>query len=354
MGKVVFVAMSGGVDSSVSAFLLKKSGYEVVGVTMCFNLPDPPDGRPVCCGAEAVSDARRVAGMIGVSHYVLDFGRELREKIIDNFISEYSAGRTPNPCVRCNELLKFDSLFDKATGMGADFLATGHYARIGVNPGPFLMKAADPAKDQSYFLYRIPKEKLNRILFPLGELNKTEVRNIALTEGLPVAEKPDSQEICFIPDKQSLTSLLDSAVPAIGQGAIIDSSGKKIGAHKGYTHYTVGQRRGLGVAAAQPLYVLSIDASTNTITAGFRDEILRSEFIAKDILLDEEVFRDGDVLKVKIRHVHREAEAVINVSGAVAKVVFKKPQFAVTPGQSAVFYAGERVVGGGIIDEVIR
>lgn len=351
--RTIVIAMSGGVDSSVAAALLKNAGHDVFGVTMCFSLPDSSSGRPVCCGPDAINDAKRVAGVLGISHYVLDFNDELKEKVIADFFSEYKRGRTPNPCVRCNELLKFDSLLKKSIAFGAELLATGHYARISGGESPRLQKAADNRKDQSYFLYRIRQEQLRKILFPLGAYTKDRVREMAVEFGLPVAEKPDSQEVCFIPDKETLDKLRLQAAPGSGPGPILDPSGKHIGNHNGAALYTIGQRRGLGVAAEHPLYVASIDVESNTIVAGSWDDIHKSEFTVRNLIYPADAPVGTIRLKVRIRHSHKEADATIIPGADETRVVFDEPQFAIAPGQSAVFYDGDNVAGGGIIDKVI-
>ena len=278
------VAMSGGVDSSVAAALLKNQGFEVVGLTMCFNLPDALTGRPSCCGAQSIADAKRVADILGIRHYVLNFGKELQKFVIADFVNQYSQGLTPNPCVRCNELLKFELLLKKALGLGMDYLATGHYARIARLKGKYVLKKAkDSKKDQSYFLYRLTQEKLKRILFPLGDLKKSRVRELAEKFKLPVAEKKDSQEICFIPGNYQ-EFLKGRLKGKFSPGSIVDSTGKVLGKHQGIPFYTIGQRDKLGVACGYPVYVSRIDVLKNELVVGKKEEILKKSFLVKDII----------------------------------------------------------------------
>lgn len=344
--------MSGGVDSSVAAALLCAEGYEVIGLTMCFNLPEPETGRPVCCGATAIDDAKRVAGTLNIPHYVLGFGDELQKKVIDNFFGEYARGRTPNPCIRCNELLKFDSLLRKSQAAGAEFLATGHYARIIGRPDNlYLAKAKDAKKDQSYFLYRLNREQMRRVMFPLGDYTKEEVRRIAGDIGLGVAEKPDSQEICFIPGREALDRLRREA-PGNRPGDIVDNAGNIIGRHDGLALFTIGQRRGMAVAAENPLYVIRLDYENNVVVAGPREEAFAREFFVNDTVFPAGFPAKAKSYNVKMRYIYNEAAAEVWPAGDELRVVFETPQFAIAPGQSAVFYDGVVVAGGGVIDRV--
>ncbi|MDD5668905.1 MAG: tRNA 2-thiouridine(34) synthase MnmA, partial [Candidatus Omnitrophica bacterium] len=280
----VAVAMSGGVDSSVAAALLKKQGHEVIGITMCFNLSDASGEKPRCCGPQGIFDAKRVADILGISHYVLNFGDEMERTVIADFIREYRAGRTPNPCIRCNELIKFDALLNKALCLGADFLATGHYAGIIRKRGVvYLKKAADTKKDQSYFLYRLTQDKLKKILFPLGRFTKEKVRVMATRLKLPVAGKRESQEICFIPGKMQefLKARLGTSLKP---GPITDTQGVVIGTHKGVALYTIGQREGLGLARGIPVYVASLDPVNNTVVVGGNQELFKTHFRVKDLV----------------------------------------------------------------------
>jgi tRNA-uridine 2-sulfurtransferase len=348
--KKIAVAMSGGVDSSVAAALLKRRGNEVVGITMCLNLPDPASGKPACCGAQGINDAKRVCDLLGIRHYGLNFGAEMEKTVIADFIREYSAGRTPNPCVRCNELLKFNALLQRVNVLGFDFLATGHYARIIKRENYYLKKAKDPAKDQSYFLYRLTQDKLKQLIFPLGELTKPEVRNMARELRLPVAEKKESQEICFIPG--DYRSFLEArGIAGKGPGEITDKSGAVIGKHRGIAYYTIGQRSGLGIARGCPVYVSEIDSRNNRVIVGDKADLEKREFTVVD-----PVFPSGrpskTVFMCRIRHLSREAQARIQIKKNTLRSRFDQPQFAITPGQSAVFYDGNTVRCGGIIDKV--
>ena len=353
--------MSGGVDSAVAAALLKRQGYEVIGITMCFNLPDSTTKRPTCCGLQGIEDARRVAHKLRIKHYVLNFSSVLKEKVIRDFCQEYLKGRTPNPCVRCNQYIKFDALLKKAVSLGARYLATGHYARIEKIPNPksqtpnyLLKKAKDLRKDQSYFLYRLGQRQLKAILFPLGDYTKAEVRRMAKGFALPVADKLASQEICFLPDSDYRSFLKTRIKVQMEPGSIQDKEGNILGQHKGIALYTIGQREGLGIARGYPLYVTKIDPRTNSIIVGKNEEVYREEFLVKDAHFILMPIKKKVALKVRIRYNHAEEPARITFLKNKIKVKFNKPQFAVTPGQSAVFYEKDRVWGGGIIDKVLQ
>lgn len=350
MGKRVLVAMSGGVDSSLAAFLLKKSDYEVTGVTMCFGIKNN-DEKVRCCGPQAVEDARKVCHNLDIPHYTMDFSRDLEERVISKFVSEYLKGRTPNPCVNCNRYLKFEILLKKALGMEFDFLATGHYAKIEEDNGRFILKkATDRIKDQSYFLYPIRKEMLKFILFPLAELTKENVREIAKGKNLPVADKPQSQDICFITNGGYREFILQR-IGDMRPGDIIDVDGNTRGAHKGIFHYTVGQRKGMGISNEYPLYVLSKDMEKNQLKIGPKKSLLATGLIASDLNLSvddlpQEAF-------AKIRYAHKESKCKVSQQGSKTKVIFEEKQEAITPGQSIVFYDNDIVLGGGVIEEVI-
>lgn len=356
--KRVLVAMSGGVDSSVAAFLLKKQGYDAVGVTMCFGLADSTRKRPNCCSVSSIEDARRVAEQLGIRHYTLSFGRILEEKVIREFVREYLGGRTPNPCIRCNQFLKFDRLLAKARELECDYLATGHYAKIacGRRGEVFLRRAKDTSKDQSYFLFRLPRQAAKSVLFPLGNYTKDEVRSIARAHNLRTADKPGSQDICFIPDGDYKEFLRQRCGTKIMQpGPIKDTQGKVLGEHKGVMFYTIGQRQGLGIAHKHPLYVKQILPKTNTIIAAEKHGIYAKTFEARALYW----LAGGSLPKklearVKIRYNHPEARAVIvPVPGAKVRVAFHSLQWAITPGQSAVFYRRGVVLGGATIETVL-
>jgi len=351
MTKRVVVAMSGGVDSSVAAALLQAQGWEVIGITMCFNLPDVVTKKPRCCGLQGIEDARRVAHKLGIKHYVLNMQKALEEKVIRDFCLQYSRGLTPNPCVNCNQYIKFDALLKKALGLGAEYLATGHYARI---EKYILKKAKDSKKDQSYFLYRLTQDKLKHILFPLGNYTKPQVRELAKKFSLPVAEKKESQEICFLP-KDDYRLFLKERLPQakIIPGPVVNKQGKPLGQHKGVAFYTIGQREGLGIAVGQPVYIIKIDAKKNLLVVGSKEEALSQEFLVKDLTFTGNPVKKKFALQVKIRYNHLQSPAELFPFGKKLKVRFKIPQFAITPGQSAVFYAKDKVVGGGIIEKVL-
>lgn len=347
--------MSGGVDSSVAAALLKEQGYEVIGITMCFNLADRAGKKPGCCGLQGIEDARRVAHKLGIRHYVLNMQKALQEKVIEDFCQEYLKGRTPNPCVRCNQYLKFDALLKKALSLGAKYLATGHYARVDkVNNGYVFKKAKDKFKDQSYFLYRITQDQLKHILFPLGGYTKEEVRGLARKFGLPVADKIASQEICFIPDMDYRKFIEAHLGRKMERGLVVDKFNNPLGYHKGIAFYTIGQREGLGIAYKCPLYIIKIDSKSNKIILGPREDVFKKEFLIKKPSFILKDAQKKIALRVKIRYNHKESLAKLVPIGKGLKISFNKPQFAITPGQSAVFYANDAIIGGGIIDEVLE
>ncbi len=355
--------MSGGVDSSVAAALLKEQGYEVIGLTMCFSTgasafgKDPWEkqgGKPACCGLTGIEDARLVCQKLEIRHYVLNFNKFFYEEVIRDFYREYLAGRTPNPCVRCNQFIKFGILLKKAMALEAQFLATGHYARIVKSPGGYLLKKAkDPRKDQSYFLYRLTQAQLKRVIFPLGNFNKTKVRELASDFGLKVAQKQDSQEICFVPGGKYGEFIQASAGGEVKPGDFVGQDGKALGRHRGIAFYTVGQRHGIGIAAGHPLYVTRINAKNNQVILGGRETVYKREFTVKGGHFLAKPPKKRVEIKVRIRYNHKEARAFV-YPGKNLKVVFKQPQFAITPGQSAVFYDKDTVLGGGIIQKVIR
>ncbi|MBI4296335.1 MAG: tRNA 2-thiouridine(34) synthase MnmA [Chloroflexi bacterium] len=353
----VVVAMSGGVDSSVAAALLKQDGYEVIGVTMQIWPSDKAEPETVrfggCCGIGAVEDAKRVAYRLGIPHYVMNFREVFAQKVIADFCQEYRRGRTPNPCIRCNQHIKFAALLDRAKELGAYFVATGHYAIIDTVGGRYVLsKGADLSKDQSYVLYTLTQQQMERTLLPVGGLTKTEVRSIARELDLPVANRPESQEICFVPNDDYGGFLRERGVGTISPGPITDKRGKVLGQHSGIVYYTIGQRRGLGIGTAGPLYVTDIDPVRNVVVVGTKDETYRGELTASELNWITVTRLENPVsLKAKIRYRHPEAEAeIIPIGGEKVRVKFKEPQMAITPGQAVVFYEGNNVVGGGVID----
>jgi tRNA-specific 2-thiouridylase len=345
--------MSGGVDSSVAAYLLKQQGYDVVGVTMkvwpqdCISRAEDK-----CCGPSAIADARGVAHSIGIPHYVVDEATDFEKLVIDYFTAEYQAGRTPNPCVMCNEKVKFGNLWAKARQLGAEYIATGHYAIIDHLEGrSVLRKGTDPRKDQSYFLFSLRQEQLQRALTPLGGMEKPEIRAIARQLGLKVADKVDSQEICFVPGndyKAFLRQHMDEK--EFHRGGIYDKAGNRLSDHEGIELFTIGQRKGLPGGSPKPLYVIDIDPSTNSVVVGDAEDLITEEFTIDHCnWLDGEPSEPFDV-NVKIRYAHPGADATVYPAGnGEARVRLHVPQRAVTPGQAAVCYIGDKVAGGGWI-----
>lgn len=358
MKEKVVVAMSGGVDSSVAAALLRDGGYEVIGMTMALSREedDAPDSPGCSWQTNPAEDARRVAKALGISHETVDFSVLFRDRVISDFLSEYAGGRTPNPCIVCNRELKFGALWQRAQEIGASHIATGHYVRV-MREGnhAFLRKGSDSEKDQSYMLYRVRKEVLPHILMPLGEYRKDDVRKMAEAYGLPVAHKPESQEICFVPKDDYRAYLREKRPECLKRGDIVDTSGHILGHHSGACLYTVGQRRGLGIAAAHPLYVLRIDAEKNRVIVGKSEEVYANGLTAFHMNwhIPEGTGMPERVM-AKIRYGKREAEARIHpLPGGRYRVEFSSPQRAVAPGQSVVFYDGDILIGGGIIENGI-
>jgi tRNA-specific 2-thiouridylase len=353
----VVVAMSGGVDSSVAAAMVALSGAETVGVSM--QLYDQREGIGEgfgsCCTLDDLADARRVAAAIGIPHYILNFERQFEEQVISNFVREYAAGRTPLPCAHCNSDLKFATLLERARGLGADHVATGHYARVehDETTGRYrLRRGLDRSKDQSYFLFSLDQAQLSRARFPVGALTKADVRAHARSLGLLVAEKPDSQEICFVPDGDYAGFVARHAPEAARAGRITDRSGRLLGLHEGIHRYTVGQRKGLRLSASEPLYVLALDPSDRTVVVGPREALEESRLTASSVNWIAGIEPAGPLrASAQIRHRHAAAEAVVHpLPGGRAEVEFTEPQRAITPGQAVVFYVDDEVVGGGWIE----
>ena len=350
--KTVCVAMSGGVDSSVVAALLKSKGHDVVGVTMQIWQESQTDPRHAgCCSLGAVEDARRVASVLGVPHYVVNFKDKFRETVIDEFIDEYAAGRTPNPCVTCNREIKFSELMRKARELGCDFLATGHYARIkrDAKTGRYrLMRAKSRAKDQSYALYMLSQQQLAQTWFPLGELDdKAETRRLAEQYGLPVADKPDSQEICFVSDAGGYREFLRQNRPDMfRKGELVDTKGNVVGEHQGVAGFTIGQRKGLGIAVGKPQYVVSIHPSQATVVVGDKDDLLQSRVELQEVVWSA-ARPDQAPLRVtaKVRY-NMDARPATLIAEPQPAIVFDEPVHAVAPGQIAVAYRRETVVAG--------
>jgi len=345
--------MSGGVDSAVAAGLLQQAGYDVLGVTMrLWTQEDAAASRhhKRCCSVEDTDDARAAADVLGVRHYVLNLEREFAEGVVDRFVREYTLGRTPNPCLACNDRVKFRPLLEHALTLDADYLATGHYARVRQTGGGFeLHRAVDPSKDQSYVLYTLGQGELSRTLFPVGELPKAEIRRLAREWRLPNADKPDSADICFIPSGD-YRAFVRERVPATA-GAIVDTSGAEIGEHEGIVNYTIGQRRGLpSRGGGEPLYVIGVDAETNTVIAGENGDLMAEGLVAEELsfVSGETPAREIRV-EARIRYRSEPVASTLRVEGERAKVCFERAQRAVTPGQAVVFYDGDRVIGGGTI-----
>ncbi len=356
MGKRVVLAMSGGVDSSVAAYLLRQQGYEVIGLFMRTGVHSSADDHRAehkkgCCSAVDAGDARRVADQLDIPFYALDFESDFN-RIIDYFADEYLHGRTPNPCVVCNTWLKFGKLWSYGKQLDADFIATGHYARLEQHEDePHLLRAVDPEKDQSYVLYGLRRKLLSKLLFPIGGYRKEEIRALARTAGLAVHDKPDSVEICFVPDGDHARLIRERRPESANPGHIVDTAGTILADHDGIESFTIGQRKGLGFAAGERRYVLEIVPARNEVVVGRREELLATELWASEVNWLCEPPREPLGCTVKIRYRHGGSPAVVTpLAGKQAHVVFHEPVSAVTPGQAVVFYEGDRVLGGGWIE----
>jgi tRNA-uridine 2-sulfurtransferase len=353
----IVVAMSGGVDSSVAAALLAEQGHEVIGLSM--QLYDQSEGQTSfgsCCSIDDLHDARRVAAAINIPHYIVNFEKQFDEQVVSNFIQEYAAGRTPLPCAHCNSDLKFATLADRARGFGAEAVATGHYARVERDPSTgrcLLKRGVDPGKDQAYFLFSLTQEQLSRAVFPVGDQPKNAVREYARRRRLPVAGKPDSQEICFIPDNDYRAFVTRRVPEASREGMVVDEQGRVVGSHAGIHRFTVGQRKGLGLAlpTAAPMYVLALRPAEQQVVVGPRASLEQTTLTASGVNWVMPEPPAPQRVTAQIRHHHEAAPATVRSLGdAHAEVIFDVPQLAITPGQAVVFYDRDIVVGGGWID----
>ncbi len=354
MKKKVVIGMSGGVDSSVAAYLLKEEGYDVIGVTMQIWQEDKEyeEDNGSCCGLSAVNDARKVANLLDIPFYVLNFKEEFKEKVINYFIAEYEKGRTPNPCIACNRYVKWESLLEKSLQLGADYIATGHYANIEKleNGRIAFRKAKTDKKDQTYALYNLSQFQLEHTLMPVGEYTKPEIRAIAEKIGLCVANKPESQEICFVPDNDYRKFIEEHTNTKIKKGKFVDLEGNVLGEHKGIVYYTIGQRKGLGISFGKPMFVVEIDKENNIIVLGDNKDLFSYELTATDInYMGVEKFDENKTITAKIRYSHTPAKCKVKTIGDKVVCTFEEEQRAITRGQSIVFYDDDIVLGGGTI-----
>ncbi|ACO85000.1 tRNA 2-thiouridine(34) synthase MnmA [Clostridium botulinum] len=356
MKKKVLVGMSGGVDSSVAAYLLKEQGYEVIGVTMQIWQDDEEfiEKEGGCCSLSAVADARRVANKIGIPFYVMNFKDAFKRNVIDYFVDEYMEGRTPNPCIACNKFIKFSSFLDKAMAMGIDYVATGHYAIIEKHNDRYIIKKSeDDKKDQTYALYNLTQFQLERTLMPCGQYKKSKIREIAKEIGLRVHNKKDSEEICFIPDNDHGRYIKNRFPNKVREGNFVDKQGNILGTHKGIVYYTIGQRKGLGIAFGKPMYVVDINPFRNEVVLGDLEDLLNTELIAKDTnYIPFDTLKEPMEVEAKIRYSQTPSKAIITpIEDDRVRVNFHEKQRAITKGQSVVFYKDDLLIGGGIIEK---